>query len=288
MSGNDHALPFGSRLTRSNGRELSALAALFVLTLRQHTHGRRLLVLGFLYALPCALVVLLRSLNRPPPVGALEYALIFNLLPHGLAPLTALLYATGIVQDEVEEQTLTYLLLRPLPRWGLYIAKLLATVCTTVLLIACATAALYFFIYANTPELWREVLPVRLPRLIGIMALAQVAYCVLFGLLGLLTRRSLIAGVVYIVLIEGFLASLDFILRSLTVVYYVRILSLRWLDLPADLLQRFRSDWSIDLDLVPTASECVARSVLFGLLGAALTALWFARREFHVKTPEAA
>ena len=45
------------------------------------------------------------------------------------------------------------------------------------------------------------------------MALAQVGYCALFGFLGLFTRRSLIAGIAYIVAIEGVLANLDFVGR---------------------------------------------------------------------------
>src|SRR5262249_8351577 len=141
-------------LRRSYGREISALAALFVLTVRQHTHGRRMLVLGLLYALPCGLAILLRSLSSPAPAEILEFALVFNLLPHGLAPLTALLYAAGVIQDEVEEQTLTYLLVRTLPRWALYVTKLLATWCVTTLLVAVATLALYVAIYWGTPELW--------------------------------------------------------------------------------------------------------------------------------------
>src|SRR5262249_59002497 len=78
---------------RSRSAELSALAALFMLTVRQHTHGRRVLVLGLLYLLPCVLALILRNLSRPAPADTLEFALVFTLLPHGLAPLTALLYA---------------------------------------------------------------------------------------------------------------------------------------------------------------------------------------------------
>ena len=89
-------------LRRDRAAEFSALAALFALTVRQHTHGRRLLVLGALYLLPCALAVLLGNLPRPAPAEALEFALVYTLLPHGLAPLTALLYAAGVVADEVE------------------------------------------------------------------------------------------------------------------------------------------------------------------------------------------
>src|SRR5205085_2580293 len=117
---------------------LSAMAALFRLTVRQHTHGRRMIVLAILYLLPCGLAILLRSLPRPAPTDALEFALIFNLLPHALAPLTALLYAAGAIQDEIEEQTLTYLLMRSIPRWALYVIKLAGTYCVTTGLVALA------------------------------------------------------------------------------------------------------------------------------------------------------
>jgi len=101
---------------------LGALASLFVFTLRQHVRGRRLLVLSLLFSLPSVLAaVVCLTTRRSPPTDEIQFGLIFNLIPHALAPLAALLYSAGIIQDEVEEQTLTYLLLRPLPRWALYI-----------------------------------------------------------------------------------------------------------------------------------------------------------------------
>lgn len=272
-------------LRRSWSGELSALAALFILTLRQHTHGRRMLVLGALYLLPCVLAIVLRNLPTPAPGEALEFALVFALLPHGLAPLTALLYAAGIVSDEVEEQTLTYLLLRSVPRWELYLAKLLATLCVTTLLVAAAVAGLYAAIYAGTPGFVDDVLP-RAGKAVVVAALAQVGYCALFGFLGLFTRRSLIAGIGYIVLVEGVLANLDFVGRTLTIVYYVRTLTLRWLDLPRDQMRRCQEVWGMsELDKLPSAGECVLTLVTFGVVVSALSALWFARKEFRVKTP---
>ena len=96
---------------------ISALGALFILTLRQHLHGRRLLVLALLFLIPSVLSLVVRLTPHAPPPAELEFAFIFNLIPHALVTLTALLYAAGIMQDEVEGQTLTYLLLRPLPCW---------------------------------------------------------------------------------------------------------------------------------------------------------------------------
>jgi ABC-2 type transport system permease protein len=269
----------------SSSSRWSALAELFALTVRQHTHGRRLLVLSLLYMLPCALALVLRNLARPAPGDALEFALVFVLLPHGLAPLTALLYAVGVISDEVEEQTLTYLLLRSIPRWQMYLTKLLATFCVTTVLVACGVLGLYAAIYAGTPAFFEDALP-RAGKMIMATTLAQVGYCALFGFLGLMTRRSLLAGIAYIVAIEGGLANLNFVGRSLTVVYYVRTLALRWLDLPPEELRRCQEAWGMeDLSQLPSSGECVATLLAFGAALSLLTARLFARSEFHVKTP---
>ena len=99
-----------------------------MLTVRQHTHGRRLLVLGLLYA--CCRAAwrscsdLWPTRRRRTPSSSPWSSTCFRT---DLAPLTALLYAAGVVRDEVEEQTLTYLLLRSVPRWAVYTVRLLAT-----------------------------------------------------------------------------------------------------------------------------------------------------------------
>jgi ABC-2 type transport system permease protein len=270
---------------RARAAEWSAVAALFGLTVRQHTHGRRMIVLGILYLLPCVLALVLRNLTKAPPAEGMEFVFVFTLLPHGLAPLTALLYAAGIVSDEVEEQTLTYLLVRSIPRWLIYVTKLLATWCVTTVLVSFAVFLLYAAIYAGSPEFGTTILP-RALRAIVLAALAQVGYCALFGFLGLYTRWSLVAGIGYIVAIEGVLANVDFVGRSLTVVYYVRTLTLNWLDLPSGLERQCREVWRMqDPTLLPSPSTCVLTLLGFGLILSAVSALWFARSEYRVKTP---
>jgi ABC-2 type transport system permease protein len=260
---------------------LGGLGALFVLTLRQHLRGRRLLVLSLLFLLPAVLVVVVRLTPKPPPAGELEFAFVFNLIPHALATLTALLYAAGIIQDEVAEQTLTYLLLRPLPRWALYLTKLLATLIITVLLTAVFTMLTLVVIYWGTPELLDGGLPGRALKIAALLALAQAGYCALFGAISLWARRTLVAGVAYIIVFEGLLASFDTVARRLTVMHYFRVLALRWLD-PAN-----GREWSINTATAPSAANCVlvllGASLVFALLGAAA----MMRREFRMKTPEA-
>jgi ABC-2 type transport system permease protein len=272
------ALPPDVRLRR--GFELTALAALFVLTLREALRGRRLLVLSLLFLLPAGLAILVRLTPHSPPPPELELALVFYLIPHALATLTALLYAAGIVQDEVEGQTLTYLLLRPLPRWALYLTKLAATVLVSSALVGLFTALALVAIYWDTPELWGEVLPGRALRVAALLALAQAAYGGVFGAVSLLTRWTFIAGLVYIIAFEGLLANVEMVLRRVTVMYYFRVLSLRWLDLPAG------RAWSINLATAPGARACLLTLLGVSVTCALLGAVLMTRREFRMKTPD--
>jgi hypothetical protein len=112
-----------------------------------------------------------------------------------------------------------------------------------------------------------------------------LAYCALFGVAGLWTTRSLLFGIIYIAAIEGMLASMDFVLRSLTVVYYVRSLLIRWADLPASVLAETRKEWNLTLDKLVTTEQAVWRLVGFAVIATLVAGWWFARREYRVKTP---
>jgi len=260
---------------------LGALASLFVLTLRQHIRGRRLLVLSLLFALPSALVVVIGLTARfPPNVEELKFAFVYNLIPHTLAPLAALLYATGIIQDEVEEQTLTYLLLRPLPRWAIYSIKLLATLLMISVLTAAFTTVTLSVIALTAHEPITAALMGQAMKTAAALTLAQAGYCGLFGIIGLLMRRSLFVGLAYIFFFEGILANNDTVARKMTSMYQFRVLILRWLD-PAN-----GRAWSIDLAKAPDARTCVLTLLSVGLVLTVAAAFIFAGREFPMKTPE--
>jgi ABC-2 type transport system permease protein len=259
---------------------LSALRTLFRLSVDRQCRTRRVLMILFLFSLPVAFAILARAYN-PDTVdaGELEIGLVFYFIPHALVPLTALMYASGMIQDEVEEQTLTYLLVRPLPKWAIYTCKLLATFAVACVLVGVFTFATYAAIYWGSEQFWGEILAARAPKTITLIALSLLAYCSLFGLVSLFVRRSLTVGVAYIVLFEGVFASLDFVVRWLTVMFYFRVLSERWLDLRPP-------DWSINLDTAPDALTCVLVLLGISLVTTVLAAVTFTVREFRVKTPE--
>jgi ABC-2 type transport system permease protein len=267
------------RLRLTHRLDLSAAIALFRATVAQLVRGRRLLVIGLLFALPAVVAILARVYNPDYRADQVEEALVFYLIPHALVPLSALLFTAGMIQDEVEDQTLTYLLIRPFPRWAIYATKLFATLAVAIALTAVFTTVTLGAIHWGEDEFWTTVLASRAPRIAALLALSLWAYGSIFGLLGLFLRRSLVAGVAYVIVFEGVFANIDFIVRKLTVMWYFRVLAERWLDLRI-------SSWSINLDDAPDARDCVVRLLLAGTVATVIAALAFSVREYRVKTPE--
>jgi ABC-2 type transport system permease protein len=280
----------------SSGVLLRALAALYALTVRQHLHGKRWLVLGALFLLPGLLAGLIRATTDELQPAMLEFLFVFMLIPQALLPLVALLYGSGIIQDEQEEQTLTYLLIRPISKWALYVVKTLATLTTTVALTAVFTALTYAAIYVGA-DTAGENIPLRCLKAIGIHAASVAAYSCLFGAMSLLTKRTLILGFLYAAFFEGFLANLPFSIRLLTIIYYSRLIAYRSLTFLATGPGGHKIDMAAEAWQFPVTEDpllveqpslrtCLLVLLAVSVVSTALGAYLCSRREFHVKTPE--
>ena len=283
----------------SSGSRFAMYWTLYRLTLRQHLYGKRWLVMALLFLAPAGLAILIRTTASEELPIVLEFLLAMMFIPQALLPIVALLYASGIVQDEQEEQTITYLLIRPIPKWAIYTVKLLATITTSVLLTVLFTALTYAAIYVGA-DAGGENVVLRCLKTASIHSLAVVSYCCLFGLISLLTKKILVVGVVYTVVVEGLLANLPFGIRLITVIYYTRLIAYRTLEFVIDRPDRPQggtedmaaSAWQFDLSRDPNLLEhpelstCVT-VLLVGSLVCTMLAAWIcAQREFHVKTPE--
>jgi ABC-2 type transport system permease protein len=278
---------------------LTSLWALYTLTLRQHLHGKRWMVMAGLFLLSGGLAILIRTTAPDLPPVQLEFIVAFMFIPQAILPLLALVYASGIVRDEQEEQTMTYLLIRPIPKWALYLVKLFATLTTTVFLTAAMTALLYVTIYAGVHPDWNDV-ALRCLKAASIHSLAVITYCCLFGLISLVTSRALVVGILYAGLFEGLLANLPFNIRLATIIYYTRLIAYRSLSFATSFQnggQINKNDiaaevWQLNvaedpgLAHHPQLRACVTVLLAVSLFCAVAAAVLFSLREFYVKTPE--
>ena len=177
------------------GRQIIALYR--ALLDQQVTKSRFLLIAGF----SVLAIVLALSIGSQVAENERTESVVGFLSVYGLGfmvPILSLLFASSTLGQLVEDETLVYLWLRPNPRWQLALAAwaAAATVALPVSVIPLATsAAIGTGGDANT--VWATSLS---------MGLAAVGYSGLFVLLGLVFRRALLWGLVYVFIWELFVA----------------------------------------------------------------------------------
>lgn len=131
-------------------------------------------------------------------------------------PLFTLSYATAAFGTDRESRSLVWLMTRPIPRSGIYLAKFLGTLpwCLAFGLGGFAAVCL-----AGGP-LGREALARYWPA----AAAATVAFASLFHLVGAIFRRPVVVGLVYVFFFEAVVAALPGSLKLLSLTFYARSL----------------------------------------------------------------
>lgn len=187
------ATAIGDRREASAPGRLATFTALYRLLLRMQVTPLRVVGIGALGGLAILLGVITRG-DDDPLRATTEIAVGYGL---GIVvPLATVWLATSTMSDLVDDRLLVYLWLKPVPRWQLPAAAILATVTVVVPLVAVPLAATV--LVAGTSELLGTVLLAA--------ALAVAAYAALFVAAGLWLRRALWWSLLYILVWENGLA----------------------------------------------------------------------------------
>jgi ABC-2 type transport system permease protein len=122
---------------------------------------------------------------------------VFATLTLGLViPLAALVLGTAAIGTEIDDGTVVYLLVKPVPRRTVVVAKMLvATSATVVLTVPAALLAGLLLLGTSSPGL--------LAGMVAGSLLAAVLYTAVFVALSVFTGRALLAGLGYVLVWEG-------------------------------------------------------------------------------------
>jgi len=171
--------------------------ALFTVSLRQALPKRRTLMLGLLQLAPAG-IYFVSTTNRTEEFalqGAVEIggAIFFSLV----LPVVSIVVAAGVLGSERRDQTLSFIALRPIPRVGIAVAKVLAAVFAAFAVNAVGAIALAgaHTIRFGDPQLF-------VGFLVGALV-ATAAYAAILVPLGFLTDRAVIIGMVYLLVFEN-------------------------------------------------------------------------------------
>lgn len=182
-----------------------------------------------------------------------------------MVPICALAYGTASVGGDREDQTLLFLLVRPIARPLVLLAKFVATLPLAIGLVAAT-----FFLYCRLAgEPGALAYQLYLPTILCM----TLAYVGLFHLFSVAWRHSTIIALVYAIFMELLLGSLPGVIKRIAVNYYGR--SLMYAAGAGEGLER--PDWFEPL------APSIAAWALAGIAGGSLllAMLVFERREYR-------
>ncbi len=174
------------------------LPEIAALTLRQILGRRRAVIAILLCAMPAALVAWYRSDSPPQWMATFLPTALTDLVLTAVVPLTALLLGAGAFATEMEDGTLLYLLTKPISRTSIALTKILVVMGSAAgLAMACVAGAI-----AASGQGWSD--PTHTPVAFLVAAgLGGLLYGAAFTAVGLVTRRGVQFGLLYLVLWEG-------------------------------------------------------------------------------------
>lgn len=200
----------------------------FDLSLGHMLWSRRTVFMALVVGLPVLVAAAIRGfvvLDIPSGPLPADGPVIFGMMIWGFfirfaVPVLAIFYGTALIADEVEDRTITYLLMRPIPRASVLVGKYMAyVVCTAAVVLP------------SVVVIWLLVAPIQgtlagsFPALaadLGILVAGLAAYGAFFALVGATFKRPLLFGLLFVFGWENLALALPGSLKTLTVAHYVQ------------------------------------------------------------------
>lgn len=195
------------------GRPLGAIVGV---TFRSLLSRRRSLLVLIFVLIPIVLALFVRAVGIDEDPNAIATAALDTFVVHVVLPLVALLFGTATLGSEIDDGTIVYLLAKPIPRWEILAAKLLVAEAATVALVVPSTLITGVLLLGGVPG---GELAIAWGYTVGV-AVGAIVYVAIFVAMSVVTSRALVLGLGYILIWEGFLASLFAGTKNLSVREY--------------------------------------------------------------------
>lgn len=222
---------------RAEGRPklLRSAFRVFDLSLGQMLWSRRSVFLAVLVGGPVALAATiylattlqlsgLPRINGARVSGAALFGMMIWLLYiRFIVPVLGIFYGTSLIADEIDDKTITYLFVRPIPRAAVLVGKYLSYLACTILLILPSVIIVYFLVVPIGGGRIGAEFPALLADL-GMLAVGLTAYGAVFAFVGSRMKRPLVVGLVYAFGWEPGVLLFPGYLKRATVAYYLQAL----------------------------------------------------------------
>ena len=190
------------------------MGQMFRLSLRQMSGRWRMLLIVLLAALPVVLVTVVTALADSEDLFEEGFinTMLDGMIVGGILPIVTMALATSAFGNEIEDHTLSYLVLKPVPRSLIGLPKMLASIAVGGPLLIVSGVAATLVIGGGG----QAALAVGTALLVGV-----VAYAAIFTWAGLVTSHALGFALIYVLVWEGLLSTFLGGIRYLSVRGYI-------------------------------------------------------------------
>ncbi len=178
------------------------IRAIVEVTVRGILGRRRSLLVVLFAALPVLVAVVVRIGGSTSDAVSLSADLLDALVVRTVLPLVALVFGTAVLGSELDDGTAIHLLVKPVERWRIVLAKLAVAAVLTIVLVALVTLVAGLVVGAG-----RGAERIVVASAVAV-AVGGLVYAALFLALSLVTSRALIVGLAYVLIWEDVLGGL--------------------------------------------------------------------------------
>ncbi len=143
-------------------------------------------------------------------------------------PVISMIYGSSVIRDEIEDRSITQVLVSPLDRSIAYLGYYLALVISLSVIILWILVT-GFLAYFGNLYIDGDAVGILL-NLIYLDMIGVFVYSSLFLLVSVITDKSIYFGLFYAFIWEGFIGSLPGNIRKIAIKHYVRSIGSEWLN----------------------------------------------------------
>ena len=218
-----------SGLTQS----LLQLLPVSTLTLLQFSSGKAIRFVAFFAALPTlfGLIYVIGDVTEPPEIFFSD--LMLGIVLGTLLPIASLVLATSAFQDEIEDRTMVYLIIKPISRFRIVAEKYLAVIESAILALWLGMIATWVIVSrGDMPDTVEVLVAAIVAILVGV-----AGYSAIFIAVSLIVPRALVVGILYTLIWESLLSRFIPGVWTLSVRHYVESIFVRLLNDPGVTLE---------------------------------------------------
>ncbi|MFO7792906.1 MAG: ABC transporter permease subunit [Candidatus Saliniplasma sp.] len=163
------------------------------------------------------------------PHGLNEGSDFFDLLVISFfLPLINMIFGSSLISDEIEDKSITQVLISPLSRTKLYLGYYISLIIVSIIamwLILTSGFLTYFGIVGLDSEALQLYLNIG-----SLVVIGSVVYSSLFIFVSILLKKSLYFGLFYVFIWEGFVGSLEGKIKLVSIRHYLRSIGAEIID----------------------------------------------------------